>query len=232
MSRRAETTPPIPTPSLSREGRKIAFTLAEVLITIGVIGVVAALTIPGLMTKIQEIQFRNAYKQAYSDIHQAFVYFKDEGLSLDPKSTTTISNGTNYSSDYGEIFKQLAVYFKSPKTCFTGSRTSCWQVAGAEQASPSSSQANGWIGGYTSASSSYAFMDLSGRAWTMYFNRENIILVDINGFGKPNKLGRDRFALEIDYDRFGDLTIRPKANVITKERWCPSGNCYYSRWLK
>ena len=46
--------PPIPTPSLSREGKRAAFTLAEVLITLGIIGIVAALTIPGLINKINE----------------------------------------------------------------------------------------------------------------------------------------------------------------------------------
>lgn len=38
-----------------------AFTLAEVLITLGIIGVVAAMTIPTLMAKIQE----NTYKSQY-----------------------------------------------------------------------------------------------------------------------------------------------------------------------
>ena len=36
-----------------------AFTLAEVLITLGVIGVVAALTTPVLVAKIQDCQFLN-----------------------------------------------------------------------------------------------------------------------------------------------------------------------------
>ena len=36
--------------------RKCAFTLAEVLITLGIIGVVAALTIPTLISKYQEKQ--------------------------------------------------------------------------------------------------------------------------------------------------------------------------------
>lgn len=36
--------------------RKIAFTLAEVLITLGIIGVVAAMTLPSLITNYQEKQ--------------------------------------------------------------------------------------------------------------------------------------------------------------------------------
>ncbi|MBQ8460625.1 type II secretion system protein [bacterium] len=48
-----------------------AFTLAEVLITIGVIGVVAAITIPTLMTKIQGAKFRNQFKKSFSTLKQA-----------------------------------------------------------------------------------------------------------------------------------------------------------------
>ena len=37
---------------LGERGLKIAFTLAEILITLSVVGIVAAITIPGLMTNI------------------------------------------------------------------------------------------------------------------------------------------------------------------------------------
>src|SRR5574344_935485 len=43
-----------------------AFTLAEVLIVLGIIGIVAAMTIPTLMTKIQDREFKIAAKKAYS----------------------------------------------------------------------------------------------------------------------------------------------------------------------
>ena len=44
---------------------KRGFTLAEVLITLGIIGVIAALTIPALITKYQKRQTAVALKQAY-----------------------------------------------------------------------------------------------------------------------------------------------------------------------
>ena len=37
-----------------RERKKVGFTLAEILITIGIIGVVVAMTLPALATKIQK----------------------------------------------------------------------------------------------------------------------------------------------------------------------------------
>ena len=61
--------------------KKQAFTLAEVLITLAIVGVIAALTIPNLMKNYQTHIFKTAYKQAYSDINQAFAQaFKDGEL--------------------------------------------------------------------------------------------------------------------------------------------------------
>ena len=50
---------------------KNAFTLAEVLITLGIIGVVAAMTMPTLMNSTQGAQYKAAYKKALSSLSQA-----------------------------------------------------------------------------------------------------------------------------------------------------------------
>ncbi len=51
--------------------RKIAFTLAEVLITLGIIGIVASLTIPTLMQKHNNKVVETRLKKFYSTINQA-----------------------------------------------------------------------------------------------------------------------------------------------------------------
>ena len=50
---------------------KKGFTLAEVLITLAIIGVVAALTIPSVIVKTQQQEFKTAAKKAYSVLSQA-----------------------------------------------------------------------------------------------------------------------------------------------------------------
>ncbi len=50
-----------------------AMTLAEVLITLGIIGLVAAMTIPTLMNNTQDEQFTVGLKKFYSDISQTMV---------------------------------------------------------------------------------------------------------------------------------------------------------------
>ena len=61
----------IPLPEV--EG-KCAFTLAEVLITLGVIGVVAALTLPSIVHNIQKVVLKNQFKRAYSNFYNAIKY--------------------------------------------------------------------------------------------------------------------------------------------------------------
>lgn len=53
--------------------KRFGFTLAEVLITLGIIGVVAAMTIPTLISNTNGAQFKTAYKKALSTLNQAAV---------------------------------------------------------------------------------------------------------------------------------------------------------------
>ena len=79
------------------------FTLAEVLITLGIIGVVAALTIPTLMTNYKKKQYYTQFMKARSALENAIKLFEDE-------------HGILYDSDVeeyltGEKVKDLAAYF-------------------------------------------------------------------------------------------------------------------------
>ena len=51
--------------------KRFGFTLAEVLITLGIIGVVAAMTMPTLINSTQGAQYKAAYKKALSALSQA-----------------------------------------------------------------------------------------------------------------------------------------------------------------
>ena len=63
----------------------LAFTLAEVLITIGVIGVVAAITLPSLITKSRKVMVENRLKDTYSILANATRLAEGEfGADIDP----------------------------------------------------------------------------------------------------------------------------------------------------
>jgi len=51
--------------------KKLGFTLAEVLITLVIIGVIAAMTVPTLMNNTNAQEFRSALKKAISGVNQA-----------------------------------------------------------------------------------------------------------------------------------------------------------------
>ena len=53
--------------------KKSAFTLAEVLITIGIVGVVAAMTMPSIINKVNEYILKQEFKRAYNIMQNAQV---------------------------------------------------------------------------------------------------------------------------------------------------------------
>lgn len=54
------------------DNRNLGFTLAEVLVTLGIIGVVAALTMPTLVSNHKKAVLKSQFKKAFSTISQAY----------------------------------------------------------------------------------------------------------------------------------------------------------------
>lgn len=69
--------------AVSDSNRKIAFTLAEVLITLGIIGVVAALTVPTLVSKYKEKATVTKLKKVNSVLSQAMTSVINEYGTID-----------------------------------------------------------------------------------------------------------------------------------------------------
>ena len=94
---------------------KNAFTLAEVLITLGIIGVVATMTMPSLIANYQKNVYKNQFKKTYSMISQAIVkaqadlgytpdcYYYETGASVKHHCAEYASDGTctRYEADDG-----------------------------------------------------------------------------------------------------------------------------------
>src|SRR5574344_1970523 len=88
--------------------KRFGFTLAEVLITLGIIGVVAAMTMPTLINATNGAQYKAAYKKGLSAISQAVVL----NLALDEfnlADTNAITTGTDDQSIYSMLHKRLNV---------------------------------------------------------------------------------------------------------------------------
>ncbi len=73
--------------------KRFGFTLAEVLITLGIIGVVAAMTIPTLIANTNGAKFRSQFKKSISTLNQAGLMSQAQ-YDFDYAGTTAVCNGT------------------------------------------------------------------------------------------------------------------------------------------
>ena len=71
---------------------KFGFTLAEVLITLGIIGVVAALTIPSLMSKYHRMTVETKLKKFYSTMNQAIKLSEEDNDGFPPLDSSTVKD--------------------------------------------------------------------------------------------------------------------------------------------
>ena len=92
--------------ALPRRQRKIAFTLAEVLITLAVVGVVAAMTIPTLVARINDKVTENQNKVFQAKLIKALNLTKTAGLL----------NNT-YTSTEDFLRRGLATHYKMSAIC-------------------------------------------------------------------------------------------------------------------
>lgn len=93
------------------------FTLAEVLITLGIIGVVAALTMPSLITNYQKKQIVIQLKKAYSTFSQALVLSQYENGNSSEWDVTEA--GSSYEENLAYFEKYWKPYLKVLKVCKT-----------------------------------------------------------------------------------------------------------------
>ena len=172
--------------------RKCAFTLAEVLITLGIIGVVAAMTLPTLIANYQKHVTVNRLKQTYSILYQAIRMSENENGLLETWDIPNTGLGSN-TYTYGKTFfeQYLKPYIKVVKECKYLSNE-CWAD---EYIRP-----NGNISSYSSASSNHTYtLVLSNGSVIGFYPKGSLseIYIDLNGKKGPNKYGKDFFIIII-----------------------------------
>ena len=91
---------------------KRGFTLAEVLITLGIIGVVAALAIPTLVSKYQEKVLVNKAKKGYAILMQALERYNSDNYSANSYSYLFKANESDV-----DVLSKLVSYMRVEKIC-------------------------------------------------------------------------------------------------------------------
>ena len=101
--------------------RKCAFTLAEVLITLGIIGIVSAMTIPNLINKFEEKKTVSILKETYSMLSQAMIYVVNEHGIVDKwvKSNIQMSDD-EFKDTVDTILNYFKPYLRTTKICTAG----------------------------------------------------------------------------------------------------------------
>lgn len=89
--------------------RNFGFTLAEVLITLGIIGVVAAMTMPSLNQKLEDQRNMSSLKKAYSILQQAtnLAISEHEGPEYWGMVDNSVESVTNVYNFYKPYFNMM-----------------------------------------------------------------------------------------------------------------------------
>lgn len=163
----------------------LAFTLSEVLLTLGIIGVVAALTIPNLVENYQKNQTAIQLKKVYSMFENA-------------EKMAEVDYGPSTSWDYTlSVSDFMQTYYKTYLKLLKESQTNDDNNLFGKTINYTN--INGDAVSYVNFG--YRAILADGTIIRVSKNGQFIILsADINGIKGPNKLGRDVFDFELMWD--------------------------------
>ena len=193
--------------------RRVAFTLAEVLITLGIIGVVAAMTLPTLIANHQQKVTVTKLKKVYSILNQAYLRAQNDNGTIDNWGLSNSQFEENPDTGEKEVgdqalnismlfWSKLQPYLQVLKTCTdTTSDAQCetrttYSLDGRKRYDSSvfrlilndgAALAGGWL----------TLSDCN----TDKRKSCGDIFVDINGTAAPNTYGRDIFYFWVFKDR-------------------------------
>lgn len=185
-----------------RKFKKTAFTLAEVLITLGIVGVVAAITIPTLSNNIRDQQFKAMFKKRFAEVSQASMNLATEnGGTL---RNLAIANWTN------TFNIRVAPYIQYQKTCNSGIVGNCWHSTNAVlrlDGQPGAYSHDFFVhdadnGGMILMDGAYFTTSYRDITCTAYANGNDCGYgyIDVNGANGPNQQGKDVYGFHIRYD--------------------------------
>lgn len=178
------------------------FTLAEILITLGIIGVVSAITIPTLISNYQKRQTVTRLKKVYSIVNQAIKLSEEEFGSIE--SWDTDLNSIEFFNKYLRPHMNVSSAIK----------------LGTYKHTPRYKRLNGTIENTYTLFASNANLVTLNDGNLLFFDSDSynisqskrnpltlIFGVDINGFSGPNIIGKDFFLFCIIIDYSGQFNL-------------------------
>lgn len=172
------------------------FTLAEVLVTLGIIGVVSAMTVPTLMQNYQRKTYLTQLHKVYNEVQQASLkYMTDKNaINLREAGLIDAANMKEFTQNYFKIVNNCGTEIKQP--CFADSYKNLNGVSTASKQNWDQSSSVTLASGASILIDAPDSYSKTVNGFTSYYGH---MLIDINGLQGPNVGGRDMFRVEF-YD--------------------------------
>lgn len=173
--------------------RRFGFTLAEVLIVVGIIGIIAESTIPVLVNNVNDSVLSTSWKKIYSELTQATQQIATENGGTLDGAFGAILNGDNYRDVYMS-------YLKNIKKCDMALGSICW----ANTANLNTPDNHTWACNWNNARSTailpngaiLCFVHTATDCSSINAGNTTAcgtIYIDVNGLKAPNTWGKDVF---------------------------------------
>ena len=173
------------------------FTLAEVLITLGIIGVVAAITLPAVINEARNKELEVQFKKVYSELNQIAMLFKNEkGISM----SEWVNENDVFGSSQGNASKFVPLimqYYNGNRKFDDVVFSSTDDEGNARSIKYDIFTMNGTKLRIGPCDDSGFYYDVGGRIFSFVGDGVAsgddgpVVCVDINGIKKPNKYGYD-----------------------------------------
>ena len=198
---------------------KKAFTLAEILITLGIIGVVAAMTIPNLMHKVRNKVLATQFKKTMADVTQAIGRIKANNDIDTLADYCAYYDGSEYPNSL-ECYDWFRDIFTSRTAKRVGTFYHDYDLI---RSDTEIRTYNGqqYVTNSALAGIGYAVINprtmLDGQYLNVWIIESKLYIgVDINGKDKPNRLGHDIFVF-IVHKKDDSLTYASVPEDISPE---------------
>lgn len=178
-----------------------AFTLAEVLVTLGIIGVVSAMTVPTLMQNYQRKSYVTQLHKVYNELTQALLMYQTDRNALNLKEAGLVSQAAvdNFITNYFKIVNSC----EKLEPCFASSYKNMSGIP-------------------VTFTDKNSYVLASGAAIRpIYYNIGNVLLsivVDTNGAKGPNIAGRDIIAMYVYTNGLIDDISKDSMAPLTEEQ--------------
>ena len=189
---------------------KVAFTLSEVMLVLSIIGVIAALTIPGIIQSTNNKSNITMAKKVYSNLAQAVNLLQEDGFKCDDAECSNLAN-------------TLATKMNVIKTCSNNATGNCWATSTDIKAGPSNTAS---LSGLILSSGAFLSTDLKAGPTPA----TNIVAVDVNGAKGPNSGCKDIFYIGIDWNNY-TLTNGNSAGIFKAGPTPIAPACSHEDWL-